>query len=101
MRAVDKDILFTGVAVHVSETHDVLIDHLRGIFVFFTACYQLLDKRFDQTDFRMHSLIRLYIPPIKIITRHGSPIIACNNAINIDHRNNQKYDPFPEFLGLE
>ena len=87
--------------MHVSETHDVFIDHVRSFFVLFTACDKLLDKCFDQTNFWMDSLIRLYVPPIKIIAGHGRPIIARNNPINIDHRHDQKYHSLPQLLGLE
>jgi len=44
----------------------------------------------------VHLLRRVLVPPIQVLSTKGASVVAVNNTIDINHRNNLKYKMLAE-----
>lgn len=104
LRAINEDVLLSRVSVHIDKGHDVLVDSLWFINRFFSffvgTVNQVTCQLLDGANSRMDAKIWLHIASVKVISRHACPVIANDDAIDVDHGDAFEDDAFSELLGL-
>ena len=102
---VDEDVLLSRVAVHVNESEDVFIQGCRlallGLLrLFVGAEKQVARELLDGGDGWVDAEVRLDVPAIHIVAAHARTVVANNDTVCVDHRDDLEDHSLPKLLRL-
>ena len=110
LRPIDEHILLPRVAMHINESHDVLVPGLCPLLGFASCIVMLIwalarddamDKALDGANFWVQMRVWVHIASVKIITGHRCPVVACNDSVDVCHWDNLEDEPLSELFRLE